>query len=64
MKRKPKRVPRGKSIVADLTDEQLDELAQITTADIMRADRDWRQKAARAFRNILAATPVEDTDLA
>ena len=60
MKRKQKRVPRGKSIVADLTDEQLDELAQITTSDIMRADRDWRQKAARAFRNILAATPSDE----
>lgn len=64
MKRKPKRVPRGQSIAATLTDEQLDEMAQITTADIARADRDWRQKAARAFRNILAATPAEDIDIA
>lgn len=42
-----------------LTDEQLDELAEITPRDIEDAKRTWREQASPAFRDLLDASPID-----
>jgi hypothetical protein len=50
-------VPLGKPL--PLTDEQLDQAAEVTDDDIQRARALWRQTAPREFRTLLDAVEVE-----
>lgn len=54
----PKKVPLGKPL--DLTDEQLDQLAEVTPADIEKAKVFWRTHAPEKFRDLLDAETVEE----
>ena len=53
-----KQVPMGKPL--DLTEEQLDVLAEITPADIERAKIFWRQHVPEEFQDLLDAEPTEE----
>ena len=53
-----KKVPLGKSL--QLTKEQLDELSQVTAADIVKAQVFWRTQAPDEFKTLLDAQEVED----
>ena len=51
------KVPLGKPL--DLTDEELDILAQITPEDIEAAKKLWRKAAPAEFKNLLDAEEGE-----
>lgn len=57
---KKQRVPLGKPL--DLTDEQLDELAQITPTDIEKAKALWRAHAPEEFQDLLDAETQEEPE--
>jgi hypothetical protein len=40
-----------------LTEQELDQLAAITPADILRAQQAWREDARPAFKTLLDAAP-------
>ena len=52
-----KKIPLGKPL--QLTDEQLEELAQIMPADIEKARAFWRAHAPEGFEDLLDAQPEE-----
>lgn len=54
----PKKIPIGKPL--DLTDEQLDELAEVTPADIVRAKVFWRTHAPEEFEDLLDAETIDE----
>lgn len=56
----PKPVPLGKPL--ELTDEQLDQLAEVTPADIEKAKIFWRAKAPEEFKTLLDAQTMEEND--
>lgn len=51
-------VRRGPAL--DLSDEDLDALAVITEADILRAQQEARRVLPRKYRNLLQATEIDD----
>lgn len=53
-----KKTPLGKPLA--LTDEQLDQLSQVTPADIEKAKVAWRTSAPQEFKTLLDAETVED----
>lgn len=53
-----KRVPPGKPL--RLTDEQLEELAQVTPADIEKAKAFWKNNVSEKFKTLLDAPRVDD----
>jgi hypothetical protein len=53
-----RKVPLGKPL--DLSDEDLDELAEITPADIVEAQSRWREDAPAEFKNLLDAEPTDE----
>lgn len=55
-----KKVPLGKPL--PLTDEWLDELAQVTPADILKAQAFWRAHAPEEFKDLLDAQTEEDQE--
>lgn len=55
------RRPKGKPL--DLTDEDLDALAEITEADILRAQQRWQRSADPQYKNLLLAEEEEPDDL-
>lgn len=55
-----KPVPLGKPL--ELTDEQLDELSQITPADIEKAKVFWRNNAPAESATLLDAETVDDKE--
>lgn len=55
-----KRVPLGKPL--QLTDEQLDQLAEVTPGDIEKAKAFWRAHAPAEFERLLDAQPVEEEE--
>ncbi len=55
-----KRVPLGKPL--ELTDEQLDEMAQITPTDIEKAKAFWRNNAPDESKTLLDAETVDDKE--
>jgi hypothetical protein len=56
----PRKIPLGKPL--ELTDEQLEELAQVSPADIEKAKALWRAHAPEEFRDLLDAETVEDEE--
>lgn len=44
----------------DLTDAELDALAEISPEDTERAKQMWREEASPAFRDLLDAEPTDD----
>lgn len=50
-------VPKGKPL--DLTDAELDRLAEVTDEDIERTFEKWQKYAPRWARNILVAEPYD-----
>lgn len=59
---KPKRVPLGKSRMARMTDEELDELAEITPEDIERATEWTKRHGSERLRGLLDAEVETDDD--
>lgn len=55
-----KRVPLGKPL--QLTDEQLDQLAEVTPGDIEIAKAFWRNNAPAEFDSLLDAQLVEEDE--
>jgi len=55
---KHKPVPLGKPL--QLTDEQLDELSQVTPTDIEKAKQLWRNTAPPEFEMLLDAETIDD----
>lgn len=55
-----KPVPLGKPL--QLTDEQLDQLAVVTAADIEKAKAFWRNNAPAQFKTLLDAQTVEEEE--
>jgi hypothetical protein len=53
-----KKVPLGKPL--ELTDEQLDALAQVTPADIEKAKVAWRSNAPEKFKTLLDAQTIDE----
>lgn len=53
-----KRVPLGKPL--QLTDQQLEELANVTPADIAKAQALWRNSVPKKFKTLLDAKTEED----
>ncbi len=53
-----KRVPLGKALKH--SDEQLDQLSQITPADIEAAKVFWRKHAPAKHKKLLDAQPIDD----
>jgi len=53
-----KTVPLGKPL--DLTDKQLDVLAEVAPADIEKAKAAWRANAPKEFKTLLDAQPVDE----
>lgn len=53
----PNKVPLGKPL--ELTEEELDALAEITPEDIEAAKRLWRKAAPAEFKNLLDAEEGE-----
>lgn len=49
----PPKVPLGKPL--QLTDEELDILAEVTPEDIEKAKKFWRKNAPAKFKNLLDA---------
>jgi hypothetical protein len=54
----PKKIPLGESL--NLTDQQLDELSQLSAADIERAKAFWRNFAPKKYKTLLDAKPVKE----
>lgn len=54
----PKKVPLGKPL--ELTDEQLDQLAEVTPTDIEKAKVFWRTHAPKEFKTLLDAQTIEE----
>ena len=54
----PKKVPLGKPL--DLTDEQLDQLAEVTPTDIEKAKVSWRINAPEEFKTLLDAETIDE----
>ena len=54
----PKPIPLGRPL--ELTDEQLDEMSQVTPADIEKARVFWRNSAPPEFETLLDAQIVDD----
>lgn len=52
-----KRVPLGEAL--DLSDEDLDDLSQISPQDIAEAQGAWRKDAPAPLRDLLDATPED-----
>ena len=50
-------VPLGKPL--QLTDEQLDQAAEVTQDDIQRARALWKQAAPKEFKTLLEAVDVD-----
>jgi uncharacterized protein YdaT len=55
-----KKIPLGKPL--ELTDEQLDQLAQVTPIDIEKAKAFWRAHAPEEFKDLLDAETTEDQE--
>jgi hypothetical protein len=55
-----KRVPLGKPL--QLTDEQLDQLAIVTPADIEKAKVFWRNNVPAEFETLLDAETIEEDE--
>jgi hypothetical protein len=55
-----KRIHLGKPI--QLTDEQLDQAAQVTGVDIAKSREFWRNTAPKKWKTLLDAQPVEQED--
>ncbi|MGH9426028.1 MAG: hypothetical protein ACRD2L_06975 [Terriglobia bacterium] len=55
-----KRIALGKPL--QLTDEQLDQLAEVTPGDIEKAKAFWRSHAPAEFADLLDAETMEDED--
>ena len=53
-----KKIPLGKPL--ELTDEQLDQLAEVTPADIEKTKVFWRTHAPEKFKDLLDAEPTEE----
>lgn len=53
-------VPLGKPL--ELTDAELDQLSEITPADIEKAKAFWRNTAPPEFETLLDALPVEEDE--
>ena len=53
-----KRVPLGKPL--KLTDKQLEEMATVTEADIIKAKELWRNSVPPEFKTLLDAQPEEE----
>ena len=53
------RQPKGEPL--DLTDEDLDALAEITEADILRAQQRWQRSVDKRYKNLLLADEDEET---
>ncbi len=51
------RVPLGKPL--DLSDEELDDLSEISPQDIAEAQAAWRRDAPPEFRDLLDAKPED-----
>lgn len=58
MARQSKRSRRGKAL--PLTDADLDALAEITDADILRAQQEARRLLSRQYKNLLQAVIDDD----
>jgi hypothetical protein len=56
--RDPKAIPLGPPL--DLTDEQLDQLAEVMPADIERAKVFWRANAPEEFKDLLDAETIDE----
>lgn len=56
----PKRVPLGQPL--QLTDEQLDQLAEVTPEDIEKAKAFWRNNAPPKFVTLLDAQTIEEQE--
>lgn len=56
----PKKVPLGKPL--ELTDEQLEQLSEVTPADIEKAKVSWRSNAPEKFKDLLDAQTVESDE--
>ena len=54
----PKPIPIGRPL--ELTDEQLDEMSQVTPADIEKAKAFWRTFAPSEFESLLDAETVDN----
>ena len=54
----PPKIPLGKPL--QLTDEELDAMAEITPEDIEKTKKLWRKVAPDKYKDLLDATPVED----
>jgi hypothetical protein len=54
----PKIVPLGKPL--ELSDEQLDQLAEVTPTDIEKAKVFWRTHAPEEFKTLLDAETIEE----
>jgi len=54
----PKKVPLGKPL--ELTDEQLDQLSEVTPADIEKAKVFWRSNAPEEFKDLLDAQIIDE----
>ena len=55
---KKKRVPLGKPL--KLTDKQLEEMATVTEADVIKAQELWRNSVPSEFKTLLDAQPEEE----
>jgi len=53
-----KRVPLGTPL--QLTDEQLDQLSEVTPIDIAKAQAFWRVNAPAEFKTLLDAQTIEE----
>lgn len=53
-----KHVPLGKPL--QLSDDELDQLAVVTPADIEKAKAFWRANAPPKFQTLLDAQPIEE----
>ena len=54
------RVPLGRPL--QLTDEQLDQLAQVTPEDIEKAKAFWRNNAPPKFASLLDSQTIEEEE--
>jgi hypothetical protein len=54
----PKKIPLGKPL--ELTDEQLDQLAEVTPTDIEKAKLFWRAHAPDEFKTLLDAQTIDE----
>lgn len=53
-------MPNLKSTLANLTDDQLDQLAQITDQDVLAAHQFITQALSKRYKNLLLARPTDD----